>query len=157
SFDVACNERVQARLEDRDLSVLELSDLRSIPVDTGYDMPKIRKTGAGHEPDVAGTNHCYSHEMLSGVLALETFSTRSRAILLRQQGSRDRRIRSLPSATNGKPTSFARGPPLLILALFCQKWPCTLVDCIERALLASDLPASSGPKRATLEDHVALC
>src|SRR5262249_32845191 len=117
-FDVARNERVQTRLEDRDLSVLELPDLRCIPVDTGYDVPKIRKTGPGHEPDVASTNHRYSHEMLSAVLPLATFSTGSRTVLLRQYGSRDRRIRSLPSATNCKPTSFARGPP------FCSFWLC---------------------------------
>src|SRR5262245_7730326 len=93
SFDVACNERVQAGLEDRDLPVLELPDLRCIPIDTGYDVPKIRKACAGHEPDVAGTHHCYSHEMLSGVLPLATFSTRSRTIFLRRYGSRDRRLR----------------------------------------------------------------
>src|SRR5262245_64776694 len=83
-----------------------------MPVDTGYDVPKIRKTGAGHEPDVASTNHRYSHEMLSGVLPLATFSTGSRTVLLRQYGSRARRIRSLPSATNCKTTSLAKEPPL---------------------------------------------
>jgi hypothetical protein len=66
-FDIACNERVQARLEDRHLPVLELSDLGCIPIDTGYDVPEIGKTGAGHEPDVAGTDHCYSHEVLPEV------------------------------------------------------------------------------------------
>src|SRR5262249_24003095 len=68
-------------------------DLRCIPIDTDYDVPKIRKACAGHEPDVAGTHHCYSHEMLSGVLPLATFSTRSRTIFLRRYGSRDRRLR----------------------------------------------------------------
>src|SRR5262249_44288200 len=78
-FDIACNERVQARLEDRDLSVLELPDLRCILIDTGYDVPEIRKTGVGHEPDVTATDHCYSNEMLPGGLPLATFSTRSNA------------------------------------------------------------------------------
>src|SRR5262245_32471790 len=86
------------------------------------------------------------------------FSTRSRAILLRQYGCRNApSAHSLQRRTASQP-ALQEAPLLLILALFCQKWRCTLLDCIERALhLASDLPASSGPKRATLEDHVALC
>src|SRR5262249_865063 len=104
SFDVACNERVQTRLEDRDLPVLEVPDLRCIPIDTDYDVPKIRKACAGHEPDVAGTHHCYSHEMLSGVLPLATFSTRSRTIFLRRYGSET--AASADSLQQG--TSFAR-------------------------------------------------
>src|SRR5262249_28222421 len=92
-FDIACNERVQARLEDRDLPALELPDLRRIPIDTGYVVPEIGKTSAGHEPDVAGTDHCYSHEVLPGVLPLAGFCTRSNPNFLRRYGSRDCRIR----------------------------------------------------------------
>ena len=122
-FDIGCNERVQAGFEDRDLSVLELPDLRCIPIDTGYEVPEIRKTGAGHEPDVAGTDHCYSHEMLPGGLPLATFCTRSNANFLRRYGARDRRIRSLPSATNCKPTSFATASSALRGALTPKSGP----------------------------------
>jgi len=80
-----------------------------MPIDTGYDLPKIRKTGAGYEPNVAGTNHSYSHEMLSGVLLLATFSRCSRAMLLRQYAYQDRRIRSLPQQRTASQPSFARG------------------------------------------------
>src|SRR5207237_10302910 len=89
-FDIGCNERVQAGFEDRDLSVLELPDLRCIPIDTGYEVPEIRKTGAGHEPDVAGTDHCYSHEMLSVDFQLASFLTCSKAYFIRCLGVRDR-------------------------------------------------------------------
>src|SRR5215472_6625574 len=110
-FDIACNKRVQARLEDRDLPVLELPDLRRIPIDTVYDVPEIRKTGTGHEPDVTGTDHCYSHEVLPGVLLLATFCTRSNANFLRRYGSRDRRIRCQVGALwSGAPAQ--NGPTL---------------------------------------------
>src|SRR5215813_14634273 len=85
-----------------------LPDLRRIPIDTGYVVPEIGKTSAGHEPDVAGTDHCYSHEVLPGVLPLAGFCTRSNANFLRRYGSQDRRIRrqvralwSAASAQNG--------------------------------------------------------
>src|SRR5260370_9224218 len=113
----------------------------------------MRKEGAGHEADVDGTDHCYSHEMVPGVLPLARLSTRSRTILLGQYGSRDRCIRSLPFSNERQANQFRKRASsqaplkwLLILALFCQKSPDTTLDCIERELhLTPNLPASSAP------------
>src|SRR6266516_2115537 len=63
-FHVACNQRIQARLEDRQASASQLPDFRRIAVDAGYHVSEIREAGPGDEPHVTGTNHCYSHEVL---------------------------------------------------------------------------------------------
>ena len=52
----------QTRLEDRQLSLLQLADLTWILVDARHDVPEVRKACARHQPDIPGTDHRYSHE-----------------------------------------------------------------------------------------------
>jgi UDP-glucose/GDP-mannose dehydrogenase family, UDP binding domain len=63
--------------------------------------------------DVAGTDHCYSHEMLPGGLPLATFSTCSNASFLRRYGARDRRNSLTPFSNElqSRPASQEH-PPL---------------------------------------------
>jgi hypothetical protein len=71
--NVAGDERVQPRLENRHFSALECSDLLCILVDAGYDVAEVRKTCTGDQSDIARTKHCYSHEVEPSAVAISTF------------------------------------------------------------------------------------
>src|SRR5215831_5405517 len=71
--DVAGDERVQPRFENRQFSALKCSDLLCILVDAGYDVAEVRKTCTGDQSDIARTKHCYSHEVEPSAVAISTF------------------------------------------------------------------------------------
>src|SRR5262249_17574567 len=82
----------------------------------------------------------------------------ARTVLLRQYGSRDRRIRSLPSATNCKPTSFARGPPFAHFGFVLPKMAPYSVRLYRTSItLIARSARIPGAKRAAREHHVTLC
>ena len=55
------DQRVKARLEDRDLAALQSGDLADILVDAGHVMAEIGEAGAGHKADITGANHRDMH------------------------------------------------------------------------------------------------
>ena len=62
-LDVAGDQRIEARLEDRNLAPLQRIDLAGILVDASDLVAEIRKTGAGDQPDIACANHGNPHEL----------------------------------------------------------------------------------------------
>src|SRR5205814_499031 len=54
-------ERIQPRLEDRDLAAAKAGDLAFVLVHAGDLVAKIRKAGAGHQSHIARANHGNSH------------------------------------------------------------------------------------------------
>jgi hypothetical protein len=71
--DVARDERLQPRLENREFSFLQGSDLLCILVDAGYDVAEVRKAYTGDQSDIARTKHCYSHEMQPSAVSVSAF------------------------------------------------------------------------------------
>ena len=59
---VGSDQRIEARLENRDFTPAQAFDLVAILVDAGDLVAVVRKTGAGHQPDIARANHGNPHE-----------------------------------------------------------------------------------------------
>ena len=60
--DVARHQLVEAGLVDRDLAAPQPLDLAGILVDAGHRDAEFRKTRAGHQADIACTDHRDAHE-----------------------------------------------------------------------------------------------
>ncbi len=60
-LDVAGDQRIEARLEDRNLAPLQRVDLAGVLVDAGDVVAEIRKAGAGDQPHIARANHGNPH------------------------------------------------------------------------------------------------
>ena len=67
-FRVALDERIQARLVDRDLAPVQALDLARVDIDAHHMIARIRQAGTGDEADVAGAENGYTHSVkfLSG-------------------------------------------------------------------------------------------
>jgi hypothetical protein len=75
---VGRDQRVEARLENRDFAPAQAFDLVAVLVDAGDVVAVVRKTGAGHQPDIAGAYHRNSHALLP-VLSLSKGRRQRRA------------------------------------------------------------------------------
>ena len=74
---VAGDEFLEARLVDRHHALVQSGDLSLIEIDTGDVMPEIRQTGAGHQADVARTDHGYAQRGLPRIGPLSRERSRS--------------------------------------------------------------------------------
>src|SRR5690606_13054667 len=61
SRDVALDQLVQSRLEDRNAPLAQRRDLAGILVDAAHVMPEIRKARTRYKADVARADHHYAH------------------------------------------------------------------------------------------------
>src|SRR5436853_3100489 len=59
--DVALDQLVEARLEDRHLALLQRRDLPSVLVDAGHVVAEIGKARAGNQADIARADHRDAH------------------------------------------------------------------------------------------------
>ncbi len=59
--DVALHELIKPRLIDGDLALIQLRDAVPVLVDASYHPAEIGKTSAGHEADIASTDHADLH------------------------------------------------------------------------------------------------
>ena len=59
--DVARDQRLKARLEQRHGSILQLRDFGRILVDARHDVAEIRKTSSGYEADISRADHRDTH------------------------------------------------------------------------------------------------
>jgi hypothetical protein len=57
------HDLVEARLEDRDLALLEARDLARILVDAHDVVPEVGEAGTGDEADVAGADDDDAHDL----------------------------------------------------------------------------------------------
>ena len=64
--DVARDELVEARLEDRHDAPLQRVDLGLILVDADDVMAEVRKAGSGNQADIAGSDHRDAHSQGPG-------------------------------------------------------------------------------------------
>ena len=64
---VPFDQRVEARLVDRDPAVLEHADLGRVLVDAGDLEAELGEAGAGHKADIAGADHRNPHRQISSV------------------------------------------------------------------------------------------
>ena len=60
-FDILGNQRIEARLEDRDLTLLQPVDLARILVDASDHMAEIGKACPADKADIACSDHRYAH------------------------------------------------------------------------------------------------
>jgi len=59
--DVAGNQLVEPGLEDRHHALFERADLGFVLVDADDVMAEVREAGAGHQPDIAGSDNRDAH------------------------------------------------------------------------------------------------
>src|SRR6185437_1595233 len=62
--DVAGDERIEPRLEDRHHAALERVDLGRVLVDAGHFVAEVRETSSRYKPDIAGADHGNAHYLL---------------------------------------------------------------------------------------------
>ena len=65
-IDIAFDQRIKARFVDRHDVGIQPVDLVLVLVDADHIMPEIGKAGPRHKADIARTDHCDFHFLLSG-------------------------------------------------------------------------------------------
>jgi hypothetical protein len=62
--DIARDQVIQARLEDRDLALLQALDLAGILVDAGHLVTEVGEARPRHQTHITRANHRYAHRRI---------------------------------------------------------------------------------------------
>src|SRR5690606_26407873 len=99
--DVALDQLVQSRLEDRNAPLAQRLDLAGVLVDAAHVMPEIRKARSRDQADVARADHHYAHislpNLASGTQSVSTRNSRFRRAPVQK---RDARLPPKPALTD---------------------------------------------------------
>jgi hypothetical protein len=74
-LEVPLHQRLQPRLVDRDLPLVQPPDLPLVDVAADDVVAGLREPGPDHEADVPGAYHCYVHDDCSVLMGLQLLAS----------------------------------------------------------------------------------